>query len=94
VEYLGHVVGPNGLHPEAARVAAFKKMPVPKSKDELKSQLGMLGFYRCYLPNYSKIAEPLRKMLKKLSPAVLQWDEEGMGAYKGLVEGLTQEGGS
>jgi hypothetical protein len=52
VEHVGHVVGPNGLHPEAARVATFKKLAMSKCKDELNCQLGTLGFYRCYLPNY------------------------------------------
>jgi site-specific DNA-cytosine methylase len=92
VEFLGHVVSPQGLHPSAARVAAFKQLQLPRTKDELASQLGMLGFYRCYLPAYSSIAEPLRKMRKKDSPAVLQWDEETRVAYQELLEGLTQEG--
>ena len=92
VEYLGHVVSPLGLHPAQARVEAFKQLKQPSSKEELKSQLGMLGFYRCYLPSYSSIAEPLRRFLKQGAPSVLQWDEETVGAYKGLVEGLTTEG--
>jgi hypothetical protein len=70
VEYLGHIVSPAGLQPHQARTAAFKQLQLPKTKDELSSQLGMLGFYRCYLPNYSQIAEPLRRMRKKDSPAV------------------------
>jgi hypothetical protein len=92
VEYLGHVVSPAGLHPAEARVAAFKQLKRPSTKEELKSQLGMLGFYRCYLPSYSTIAEPLRKLLKKLAPSVLVWDEESGAAYEGLREGLTREG--
>ena len=92
VEYLGHVVSPTGLHPAEARVAAFKQLKRPSSKEELKSQLGMLGFYRCYLPNYSIIAEPLRRFLKKAAPSLLEWDEEAHKAYEGLVEGLTEEG--
>lgn len=90
VEYLGHVVSPAGLSPHAARVAAFKQLRLPTTKDELSSQLGMLGFYRCYLPGYSIVAEPLRKMRKQNSPSVLQWDEETRAAYQGLLEGLAR----
>jgi hypothetical protein len=92
VEYLGHVVSPLGLQPAEARVAAFKQLNQPRTKEELRSQLGMLGFYRCYLPHYSSIADPLRKFLKQAAPSLLQWDEETVGAYQGLVEGLTTEG--
>ena len=92
VEYLGHVVSPLGLQPADARVAAFKQLQQPRTKEELRSQLGMLGFYRCYLPHYSSIADPLRKFLKQAAPSLLQWDEQTVGAYQGLVEGLTTEG--
>jgi hypothetical protein len=92
IEYLGHIVCPDGLQPHQARVAAFKQLRLPRTKDELSSQLGMLGFYRCYLPRYSSIAEPLRKMRKQSSPAVLQWDPETQAAYQALLDGLTQEG--
>ena len=90
VEYLGHVVSPAGLSPHAARVAAFKQLQLPSTKEELSSQLGMLGFYRCYLPAYSSIAEPLRKLRKQAAPSVLQWDEESKAAYQGLIDGLTR----
>ena len=90
VEYLGHVVSPAGLSPHAARVAAFKQLRLPVTKEELSSQLGVLGFYRCYLPGYSSIAEPLRKLRKQSAPSVLQWDEETKAAYQGLLDGLTR----
>jgi hypothetical protein len=90
VEYLGHVVSPAGLSPHAARVAAFKQLQLPTTKEELSSQLGMLGFYRCYLPGYSSIAEPLRKLRKQTAPSVLQWDVATKAAYQGLIDGLTR----
>jgi site-specific DNA-cytosine methylase len=90
VEYLGHVVSPAGLSPHAARVAAFKQLRLPVTKEELSSQLGVLGFYRCYLPGYSTIAEPLRKLRKQSAPSVLQWDAETRAAYQGLLDGLTR----
>ena len=62
VEYLGHIISPAGMHADEARVAAFKQLQLPRTREELESQLGILGFYRCYLPNYSAIAEPLRRM--------------------------------
>jgi hypothetical protein len=52
----------------------------------------MLGFYRCYLPNYSIISEPLRKFTKQSSPEQLQWDEAAEAAYHTLISELTKEG--
>jgi hypothetical protein len=43
VEYLGHIVSPQGLQPHQARTAAFQQLQLPKTKEELSSQLGMPG---------------------------------------------------
>lgn len=92
VEFLGHIISPSGMQPHEARLAAFKQLQLPRTKEELASQLGILGFYRCYLPGYSQIMEPLRRMRKASSPSVLQWDDETRAAYQGLLDGLTQDG--
>jgi hypothetical protein len=80
VQYLGHIVCPARLQPNQARVASFKQLQLPCTKEELSSQLGTLGFYRCNLPGYSSTAEPLRKLRKKDSSMVLQWDAETRAA--------------
>ena len=62
IEYLGHVVTPGGLEPQAAKVAAMAQLPIPSTVAELRSALGLLNYYRCYIPQFSSIAKPLNEL--------------------------------
>lgn len=66
--YLGHVVSADGMRPEDGKVAAIQGLPTPKIADQVRSFLGVIGFYRCYVPGYSQIAKPLNALLKKTAP--------------------------
>lgn len=65
VQYLGHLITPDGTEPLEAKTAAIKALPAPKDVKEVRSILGLLNFYRCYLPRFSIIAAPLNELLKK-----------------------------
>jgi hypothetical protein len=69
--FLGHFVTPDGREPEAAKVAAIMSLPLPRNRDQLQSMLGLLGYYRAFIPNYAHIAAPLTDLLRK--DAVLLW---------------------
>jgi hypothetical protein len=65
VSYLGHVIGPTGVKPDEKRVKAVKDFPEPKTTRELKGFLGLAGYYRRFVPNFSKTAKPLTELLRK-----------------------------
>ena len=65
VEYLGHVVTPEGVKPNPNKINAIKKFPIPKTQTEIKQFLGLLGYYRRFINNFAKITKPLTKALKK-----------------------------
>lgn len=56
MEYLGHVITPEGLEPQAAKVAAMAGLPVPSSVHLLQSFMGLLNYYHCYIPVFSVTA--------------------------------------
>ena len=57
--YLGHVVG-NGLEqPMECKVEAEKTFKQPRTKKDVRSFLGLCGYYRKFIPNFSSIATPL-----------------------------------
>ena len=64
-EFLGHIVTNEGIRPNPNKIEAIKKQPIPKTVKEIQSFLGMSGYYRKFIPNYSKIAKPLTIRLKK-----------------------------
>ena len=67
IEYLGHVVGNGKVKPVNAKIEAIQKIPIPTNKKQIRSFLGMAGYYRKFCPNFSVIASPLTNLLKKNS---------------------------
>lgn len=62
VEYLGHIISHNSVRMDPAKVAGVAEWPIPKAKRELQQFLGFANFYRRFVKDYSKIAQPLTKL--------------------------------
>jgi hypothetical protein len=63
--YLGHTVGQGKIMPNEVNIKAIANFPRPKNKRDIKRFLGMAGFYRKFVENFSIIAEPLTRLLQK-----------------------------
>ena len=74
LEYLGHIVSPNGIRPNPDKVEAISKMESPCNVKEVRQICGMMGFYRRFIYNYAKIAVPLTQLTKK--NAHFRWSME------------------
>ena len=59
VRYLGHVVSMKGISTDPGKILAVKSWPVPKCRRDVRSFLGMTGYYRRFIHQYAKIAAPL-----------------------------------
>ena len=64
VVFLGHHVGKNGLRVMEDKIEAIQKWPVPTSLKELRAFLGLTGYYRRFVKEYSKIALPLSDLIR------------------------------
>lgn len=64
-EFLGHVITGNGIKPNPEKIKEVEKWNLPKSQKEIKQFLGLLGYYRKFIKDYSKLAQPMTKYLKK-----------------------------
>ncbi|XP_041961667.1 uncharacterized protein K02A2.6-like [Alosa sapidissima] len=64
VEYLGHRVDAQGLHPVRKKVKAIMEAPPPSNVTELKSYLGLLNYYNKFLPNLATLLAPLHELLR------------------------------
>lgn len=65
VEFLGHVITQEGVKPNPSKIEAVEKFPLPTTPKEIKSFLGLIGYYRRFIANFSQIVTPLTKCLKK-----------------------------
>ncbi|UYV72082.1 K02A2.6-like [Cordylochernes scorpioides] len=65
VEYLGHTIDQEGIKPLYDNVAALRDMPRPKNIRAVRSLLGMVNYYRRFVPNAGEVLDPLSNLLKK-----------------------------
>lgn len=66
-EYLGHVLTPEGVKPNPKKIDDIVKLHLPKTQKQIKSFLGVTGYYRKFIRDYAKVAHPMIKYLKKNS---------------------------
>jgi hypothetical protein len=67
VEYLGLLVGKDGIRVDPRKIEVMQDWPHPKALKILRGFLGLTGYYRKFIKNYGKIATPLTNLLKKNS---------------------------
>ncbi|VVC31040.1 Ribonuclease H-like domain,Integrase, catalytic core,Macro domain, partial [Cinara cedri] len=82
VTYLGHRITDAGVTPDPQKVECVQNFPVPKNVKEIKSFLGLSGYYRQFIPNYGQIAKPLISLLKKDVP--YRWNDLCQEAFETL----------
>ncbi|XP_062100701.1 uncharacterized protein LOC133806625 [Humulus lupulus] len=65
VTFLGHIVRKDGIMVDPTKIETVRDWPRPRSASEIKSFLGLAGYYRHFLEGFSKIVTPLTKLTHK-----------------------------
>ena len=86
IAFLGHVVSKEGMSVNPSKIQAMKNWPVSKSATEIKSFIGLTGYYRRFIQDFFKIAAPLIKLTTKGEKFV--WTEEYASAFEKLKNKL------
>ena len=89
VIYLGHEIGFGKVSPKESNVAAILNFPVPKNRKGVMQFLGLAGYYRKFVANFSELAEPLTNLLKKNVPFC--WSLSCEDAFNKLKAILTNQ---
>ena len=84
---LGHVISNKGIEVDKAKVELIAKLPSPTSVKAVRQFLGHVGFYRRFIKDFSKIAEPLYELLEK--DAKFVWSESCQKSFEVLKSHLT-----
>lgn len=86
LSYLGHIISPAGVSTYPKKVQIIADWPTPQSVKELRSFLGMAGYYRKFVKNFGLLAKPLTHLLKKGEMYV--WTSETEASFQTLKTAL------
>ncbi|XP_074283675.1 uncharacterized protein LOC141608211 [Silene latifolia] len=87
VEFLGHVVSNEGVFVDPGKIEAVSNWERPKNVADIRSFLGLAGYYRRFVKDFSKVAKPLTTLMRKENR--FRWDESCETAFLTLKERLT-----
>ena len=86
VGFLRHVISGEGIAVDPTKVASVTKWVAPTSVGEIRSFLGLAGYYRRFIENFSKIAKPMTELLKK--DTKFKWIEDCEAIFQELKKRL------
>ncbi|GJX40610.1 putative reverse transcriptase domain-containing protein [Tanacetum coccineum] len=86
VQFLGHVINGDGIHVDPSKIEAVKNWETPRTSSEVCSFLGLAGYYRRFIKNFSKITKPLTVLTRKSK--TFDWGEEQENAFQSLKDKL------
>jgi hypothetical protein len=82
VAFLGHVLTSEGITVDPAKIEAVKEWEQPRNVTDIRSFLGLAGYYRRFIENFSKIAKPMTNLLKKTNE--FEWTPECKHSFQTL----------
>ncbi|GJX46005.1 putative reverse transcriptase domain-containing protein [Tanacetum coccineum] len=88
VQFLGHVIDSQGIHVDPAKIEAVKNWASPTTPTEVRQFLGLVGYYRRFIKDFSKIAKSLTELTQKNKKYI--WGEDQESAFQLLKQKLCE----
>jgi hypothetical protein len=87
IHYLGHIISKDGIVVDPEKIEAIREWSVPKNVIEVRSCMGLAGYYRIFIEGFSKIAHPITSLQKK--GVKFQWTLDCEKSFQQLKQLLT-----
>lgn len=88
ISFLGHIISEQGISVQQHKIKAVREWPRPETKKQVRGFLGLTGYYRKFVLDYSRIALPLTELTKDKTP--FHWGSQQQEAFDTLKERLTE----
>ena len=88
IQYLGHLILADGIQPLPEKLESIAKMPAPKNPKEVKQFLGLVGYYRKFVPRFADISRVLTHLTKK--DVEFKWTPECENCFQILKQFFQQ----
>jgi hypothetical protein len=88
LEFLGHRISREGIKPDPNKIEKIKNWPTPTNKTGARGFLGMVGYYRRFIKDFSKIGKPIFDVIGKES---FHWDEKQQQAMDILKKAIIED---
>ena len=89
IQYLGHLISGEGIKPLPEKLESIKEMPPPTTPKEVKQFLGLIGYYRKFVPRFADVARPLTNLTRLDQP--FEWSDKCQASFELLKEALIKE---
>ena len=86
---MGHICTPSGIRPDPKKIKATEQYPVPRTVRDVRTIIGLAGYYRRHATNFAEIARPLTNLTKK--EVHFEWTHDHLQAFGTLKEILSIE---
>jgi hypothetical protein len=90
LKYLGHIVSKEGIRPDPAKLNAVREYPVPTKLKAVRTFLGLSSYYRRFIKNYARIAEPLIALTRHSDSKSFQWTPACQQSFEELRHRLVE----
>lgn len=88
LKYVGQIIGSGSISADRSKISAILYIPMPQTKKLMRSFIGMVNYYRAYIPNMSEIRIPLTELTKDKASNKLKITQEVVEAFEVLKQAL------
>uniref|UniRef100_A0A8C5GD01 Gypsy retrotransposon integrase-like protein 1 n=1 Tax=Gouania willdenowi TaxID=441366 RepID=A0A8C5GD01_GOUWI len=89
-EYLGFIIGNGLIKPQVSKIHAIESCPLPETRKQLRSFLGMAGFYHRFIPHFSARAASLTDRTGSKCPNKVLWTKEAEAAFRDIQHSMSK----
>lgn len=86
INFLGHTLSKNSIRPNESNSSAIRNFEAPQNKKDVQSFLGLTNYVARFIPDFSSVTEPLRRLIKKNS--TFRWSEAQQSAFESLKKSI------